>query len=136
MNGAKVGEDDTNKFFQAQLSSYRKTSLTEGSCESVNWAKKYFDWKEHDGVIGSLWDKAPNQATIDAEKKKVAEKAAADKKAANAKNAAESKKAAEKAAAEKTAAEKKAKEAAMAEYDGVGHFILSSTKTNGGQVCM
>lgn len=58
MDGDKVGEPDSIKWFDKNTFDYaEKSDLTKGTCASVNWANKFMDWRTHDGVKGVLYNK-------------------------------------------------------------------------------
>ena len=77
MNGDKVGDEQVTKQFGElkSLDSWTDTTLTKGSCDSVDWGKEFPGWSSDiDGVTATAWEK-----DTAAEEKKAKEAAEAAK---------------------------------------------------------
>ena len=55
-NGDKVGDEKVNKQIKDSLTSYTLTTLTKGTCKSVDWGKTISYSKEYDDVKTTAWD--------------------------------------------------------------------------------
>jgi membrane protein involved in colicin uptake len=114
VDGDKVGTEQVSHHYKGMLGRFTFTSLTKGTCASVDW-KKNVNWNpKYDGANGSAFTEYTAY-----EKKRMAREAA-EKKAAAEKAAAAKRAAALKAAQEKIAAE------TWDKFHGEAHFIQNN----------
>ena len=58
MNGDKVGDEQVTKHFGdlESLAAFTDSTLTKGSCDSVDWGNQYPGWnRSYDGVLATIW---------------------------------------------------------------------------------